>query len=323
MVLCLFQELVWILHKALEASQLEKRTCAEFLAAEGEQKRLELLRHRERQVADLQGRLEESKMEAEVTRRSLAQRDVQLAELQDNVRILMDKNNAKQEVRSHLRRKPRWTRCGLIHSCRPSVLYSLMIFISEIRWHVITLMWSINYHEWKNECVEKQQMMMSDVRLTWTLFPVRWSLSCLIRWPSVCPTRRAPPRPLLAVWTLRLSNSFSRRTRTWRCVICKPVSVDSTVICNLWVCSLLQDDIEAYKTQNTFLNSEIYQLTKLWRKSSEQEKSLMVKVGPNRNLHPSVIQLFSSCFPVIQTSQEVTALCPSLWLAAVCLPGGQ
>lgn len=41
----------------------------------------------------------------------------------------------------------------------------------------------------------------------------------------------------------------------------------------------LQDDIEAYKTQNKFLNSEIYQLTKLWRKSSEQEKSLMVKVG--------------------------------------------
>lgn len=41
----------------------------------------------------------------------------------------------------------------------------------------------------------------------------------------------------------------------------------------------LQDDIEAYKTQNKFLNSEIYQLTKLWRKSSEQEKTLMVKVG--------------------------------------------
>uniref|UniRef100_A0A3Q2Z6L1 TBC1 domain family member 2 n=1 Tax=Hippocampus comes TaxID=109280 RepID=A0A3Q2Z6L1_HIPCM len=40
---------------------------------------------------------------------------------------------------------------------------------------------------------------------------------------------------------------------------------------------LLQDDIEAYKTQNRFLNSEIFQLTKLWRKSSEQERSLMVK----------------------------------------------
>uniref|UniRef100_A0A8C9VFB5 TBC1 domain family member 2 n=1 Tax=Scleropages formosus TaxID=113540 RepID=A0A8C9VFB5_SCLFO len=39
----------------------------------------------------------------------------------------------------------------------------------------------------------------------------------------------------------------------------------------------LKDDIEAYKIQNKFLNSEIYQLTKLWRNSSEQEKSLMKK----------------------------------------------
>lgn len=48
-------------------------------------------------------------------------------------------------------------------------------------------------------------------------------------------------------------------------------------------CLCLQDDVEAYKTQNKFLNSEIYQLTKLWRNSSEQEKSLMVKVGPTGN----------------------------------------
>lgn len=47
--------------------------------------------------------------------------------------------------------------------------------------------------------------------------------------------------------------------------------------------SRLQDDIEAYKTQNKFLNSEIYQLTRLWRNSSEQEKSLMMKVSPAWN----------------------------------------
>lgn len=103
LVLCPVQELVWILHKALEASQLEKRTCAEFLAETGEQERLELLRHRERQAADLRGRLEEAKTEAEAMRRSLAQRDAQLAELQENIRMLTEKNNAKQEVRSHLR----------------------------------------------------------------------------------------------------------------------------------------------------------------------------------------------------------------------------
>lgn len=41
-----------------------------------------------------------------------------------------------------------------------------------------------------------------------------------------------------------------------------------------------QDDIEAYKTQNKFLNSEIHQLTRLWRTSSEQERSLLMKVSP-------------------------------------------
>lgn len=84
----------------MEAAQLEKRTCAEFLAEKGEQERLELLRHRERQAADLRGRLEESKLEAEALRISLAQRDALVAELQDNVKVLTEKNNAKQEVRS-------------------------------------------------------------------------------------------------------------------------------------------------------------------------------------------------------------------------------
>nr|XP_023668248.1 TBC1 domain family member 2A-like [Paramormyrops kingsleyae]XP_023668249.1 TBC1 domain family member 2A-like [Paramormyrops kingsleyae] len=37
----------------------------------------------------------------------------------------------------------------------------------------------------------------------------------------------------------------------------------------------LRDDKEAYKMQNKFLNSEIHQLTKLWRNSSEQQKILM------------------------------------------------
>lgn len=97
------QELVWLLHKALEAAQLEKRTCAEFLAVEDEQERLELLRHRERQAADLRGRLEEAKAEAETATRSLNQKDAQLAELQENIRMLMEKNNAKQEVKPQLR----------------------------------------------------------------------------------------------------------------------------------------------------------------------------------------------------------------------------
>lgn len=90
---------MWLLHKALEAAQLEKRTCTEFLAAECEQERLELLRHRERQAADLQGRLEELKVEAEGLRASLAQRDTHVAELKENVTLMMAKNNSKQEVK--------------------------------------------------------------------------------------------------------------------------------------------------------------------------------------------------------------------------------
>lgn len=92
------QELVWILHKALEASQLEKRTCAEFLAERDEQERLELLWHRERQASDLRGQLEELKAEAESLKMSLVQRDTQLAKLKEEVRMLTEKNNAKQQV---------------------------------------------------------------------------------------------------------------------------------------------------------------------------------------------------------------------------------
>uniref|UniRef100_A0A3Q3VSK5 Uncharacterized protein n=1 Tax=Mola mola TaxID=94237 RepID=A0A3Q3VSK5_MOLML len=184
--LCRVQELVWILHKALEASQLEKRTCAEFLAETGEQERLELLRHRERQAADLRGQLEEVKAEAEVLRKGLAQREAQLSELQDDIRMLTEKNKAKQEVR---------TAGGQVAS-----------------------------------------------RILWFL------------------TASHP-----------------------------------------------QDDIEAYKTQNKFLNSEIYQLTGLWRTSSEQEKSLMMKCA---FLEASNCQVESQYLSVLRQLQETKSLDP-------------
>lgn len=93
----------------MEASQLEKRACAEFLAEEGEQQRLEVLRHRERQAAGLQGQLEEAQVQAEALRRSLAQRNAQLEELRQQIKMWMDKNHAKQEVRwdSDVHRSPR------------------------------------------------------------------------------------------------------------------------------------------------------------------------------------------------------------------------
>lgn len=86
----------------MEASQLEKRACDEFLAEEGEQQRLEVLRHRERLVTGLQAQLEEATMEAEELRRSLAQRDAQLEELEEQIKMWMEKNKAKQEVRPDL-----------------------------------------------------------------------------------------------------------------------------------------------------------------------------------------------------------------------------
>ncbi|XP_067454389.1 TBC1 domain family member 2A isoform X2 [Thunnus thynnus] len=201
------KELVWLLHKALEAAQLEKRTCAEFLAVEGEQERLELLRHRERQAADLRGRLEDAKMEAERTSRSLTQRDAQLEELQQNIRMLMEKNNAKQEVIIKL--------CDQVTSC------------------------------------------MSDPRLS----------------ASSCGGASD-------------SQTFKRLQQ----------QIEN-----------LKDDIEAYKTQNKFLNSEIYQLTRLWRSSSEQEKSLLVKCA---YLEASNCQVESRYLGVLRKLQENKSLDP-------------
>ncbi|XP_078145251.1 TBC1 domain family member 2A isoform X2 [Centroberyx gerrardi] len=199
------KELVWLLHKALEAAQLEKRTCAEFLAAKGEQERLELLRHRERQAADLRGRLEELKAEGEELRRSLAQRDAQLAELQENISLMVEKNHAKQEV--ILKLSDQLTAC------------------------------------------------MSD-----------------------------PPRSVS-------SNGLE----------------DQTLRQQQQDIENLKDDINAYKTQNKFLNSEIYQLTQLWRNSSEQEKSLMVKCA---YLEASNCQVESRYLGVLRKLQENKALDP-------------
>ncbi|XP_037635464.1 TBC1 domain family member 2A isoform X2 [Sebastes umbrosus] len=193
------KELVWILHKALEASQLEKRTCAEFVAEKGEQERLELLRHRERQAVDLRGRLEDAMTETEATRTSLAKRDSQLIQLQDHIGMLVEKNNAKQEV---------------------------IIKLSN----------------------QMTSCMSSDGGLN-------------------SPTFR------------RLQQEIEN----------------------------LKDDIEAYKIQNKFLNSEIYQLTQLWRTSSEQEKSLMVKCA---YLEASNCQVESRYLGVLRQLQETRSLDP-------------
>ncbi|XP_029968083.1 TBC1 domain family member 2A [Salarias fasciatus] len=202
------KELVWILHKALEASQLEKRTCAEFLSVDGEQERLELLRHRERQAADLRGKLEEAEATVEAAKKSAVSREAQVSELQKNIRMLTEKNNAKQEV-------------------------------------IIKL---------------------SDQMTSYLSKPQR---SCS---PSCRDAQESVPLKQLQQ------------------------EVEN-----------LKDDIEAYKIQNKFLNSEIYQLTKLWRTSSQQEKNLMVKCA---HLEAINCQVESRYLGVLRQLQETKSLDP-------------
>lgn len=45
--------------------------------------------------------------------------------------------------------------------------------------------------------------------------------------------------------------------------------------------------MEAYRTQNRFLNSEIHQVTKIWRKVAEKEKALLTKVWGGALFLPS------------------------------------
>ncbi|XP_058878350.1 TBC1 domain family member 2A-like [Acipenser ruthenus] len=167
------KELVRLLHKALEAAQQEKRTSKQFLSAAGEQERLELVRHKERCIADLDGRLEALLKDKEELEQRLAMQDCQVNELQQHVQLMMEKNNAKQEV---------------------------ILKLSE-----------------------QVAACMADPQRT-------------------------------------VANSMGTET-----------------FCRLQEkIENLKDDIEAHKIQNKFLNCEIYQLTKLWRNSSE-EKGLLMK----------------------------------------------
>ncbi|XP_058878339.1 TBC1 domain family member 2A-like [Acipenser ruthenus] len=167
------KELVRLLHKALEAAQQEKRTSKQFLSAAGEQERLELVRHKERCITDLDGRLEALLKDKEELEQRLAMQDCQVNELQQHVQLMMEKNNAKQEV---------------------------ILKLSE-----------------------QVAACMADPQRT-------------------------------------VANSMGTET-----------------FCRLQEkIENLKDDIEAHKIQNKFLNCEIYQLTKLWRNSSE-EKGLLMK----------------------------------------------
>lgn len=170
------KELVRILHKALEAAQQEKRASSAYLAAAEDKDRLELVRHKVRQIAELGRRVEALEQERESLAQTMNLREQQVQELQQHVQLLMDKNQAKQQV-----------------------------------------------------------ICMLSEKVTW----------------DFTQTPNQPPRP--------------------------PDAADRDLLSQQEKMEHLKDDMEAYRTQNHFLNSEIHQVTKIWRKVAEREKALLMK----------------------------------------------
>ncbi|XP_032979544.1 TBC1 domain family member 2A isoform X1 [Rhinolophus ferrumequinum] len=166
------KELVRILHKALEAAQQEKRASCAYLAAAEDKDRLELVRHKVRQITELGRRVEALEQERESLAQAVSLREQQVQELQQHVQLLMDKNQAKQQV----------------------------------------------------ICMLSEKVTQDFVQ---------------------------PPM--------------------------SPEAADRDLLSQQEKMEHLKDDMEAYRTQNHFLNSEIHQVTKIWRKVAEREKALLMK----------------------------------------------
>lgn len=81
-----------------------------------------------------------------------------------------------------------------------------------------------------------------------------------------------------------LSLEISKGRKCWHQQLMRRVRIREMAIHQM-LCSLLQDDIEAYRTQNRFLNSEIHQVTKIWRRVAEKERALLMKVRGRVRLH--------------------------------------
>lgn len=94
-----------ILHKALEAAQQEKRASSAYLAAAEDKDRLELVRHKVRQIAELTQRVETLEQDRERLVHEAGLLEQQVQELQQHVQLLMDKNQAKQQVICKLSQK--------------------------------------------------------------------------------------------------------------------------------------------------------------------------------------------------------------------------
>ncbi|XP_063312035.1 TBC1 domain family member 2A [Pelobates fuscus] len=165
------KKLVTLLHRAIESAQQEKRACDNYLNVPEEKDRLELVRHKVRQMEDLRQRVEVLEKENKEMQQSARLQDIHITELKEHIQMLMEKNCAKQEV----------------------ILKQTEQLLNQNDTEIVK----------GNTCVTLQQL--------------------------------------------------------WKKIDC------------------LSDDIEAYKTQNRFLNSEILQLTNLWRNAAEKDKVLLMK----------------------------------------------
>ncbi|KAM4637767.1 TBC1 domain family member 2A isoform 2-T3 [Amazona ochrocephala] len=198
------KELVKLLHKALEAAQQEKRVSSMYLTAAEDKDRLELVRHKVRQIADLSSRLEALEQEKKELEQILTLRDSHIQELKEHVQLLMEKNHAKQEV-------------------------------------IMAL-------------TEQMAREQSD--------------------------------PLQEASTITVETLYKQQEEIEH----------------------LKDDIEAYKTQNQFLNSEIHQVTRLWTNVAENEKALLMKCAC---LQAQNCQMESKYLTVLRKLQEAVPGLPS------------
>ncbi|XP_061873521.1 TBC1 domain family member 2A isoform X2 [Colius striatus] len=198
------KELVKLLHKALEAAQQEKRVSSMYLSAAEDKDRLELVRHKVRQIADLTSRLEALEQEKKELEQMLTLRDRHILELKEHVQLLMEKNHAKQEV-------------------------------------VMAL-------------TEQMARELSD--------------------------------PLQEANTITAETLYKQQEEIEH----------------------LKDDIDAYKTQNQFLNSEIHQVTRLWTSVAENEKALLMKCAC---LQARNCQMESKYLTVLRKLQEAVPGLPS------------
>ncbi|XP_068089813.1 TBC1 domain family member 2A isoform X2 [Hyperolius riggenbachi] len=165
------KDLVKLLHRALESAHQEKRACNDYLSATDEKDRLELIRHKVRQIEDLRQQVQSIEKEKKELEQCVNVKDFHITELQEHIQLLMEKNNAKQEV-----------------------------------------------------ILKQNEQLISH-------------------------TDPEDPRNMLYK-TLQQQ--------------CKKIEY-------------LMDDINAYKTQNQFLNSEIHQVTELWRNTAEKETAFLMK----------------------------------------------